>query len=292
MTEKSKSVFYESRPTNQKGFVYNICPMFCEPFPQHVHDVAEFVHLTEGEAEFLVDGNRYALKPGDTIAIFPLVPHQYLRFSQDAKGLSVFLISNAIAEYQTVLTSLRPVIPVIGRSALREDAGYTLSRLNELMNKSEPAFDLAFVHLFLSHLFSVMKLKPACVCTDKNLAIRVIEYITANYQQPLLLQNTADALGISASHLSHLMSQQLGIGFRQYINTMRVNHAKTLIAETRMSMADIATQCGYTTQRSFNRAFLEVCGVTPGAYRAERVKRHLHNQLVDQECAEREAGGQ
>jgi two-component system response regulator YesN len=66
-----------------------------------------------------------------------------------------------------------------------------------------------------------------------------------------------------------VFSGKLKIGFREYINFLRISHAKTLLVETDMKVLAIMLECGFRNQSTFNRIFSEVCGVSPRTYRKE-----------------------
>lgn len=105
--------------------------------------------------------------------------------------------------------------------------------------------------------------------TQFGMSFQVLQCISEHFTEPLTLESTAHALGISRIHLSHIFSQQLRINFRQYINTLRIDRARTLLRNPTYSISQIAYQCGYGNQQTFHRAFLSQCGMTPNAFRTE-----------------------
>ena len=48
---------------------------------------------------------------------------------------------------------------------------------------------------------------------------------------------------------------------------METVRGKELLITENLRNIDIAMECGYTNERSFHRAFLQMTGMTPGAYR-------------------------
>ena len=60
------------------------------------------------------------------------------------------------------------------------------------------------------------------------------------------------------------------MGFSDYVGSLRVRQAQGLLRATDRKIAQIALDCGFENQRTFNRTFLKVCGTTPRAYRQER----------------------
>ena len=63
------------------------------------------------------------------------------------------------------------------------------------------------------------------------------------------------------------MSRELRMGFSEYVNLLRVNRACDLLNDTDKKIADISEDAGFSTIRSFNRAFARHMNMTPIQYR-------------------------
>ena len=105
-----------------------------------------------------------------------------------------------------------------------------------------------------------------------GMSFQVLQYISEHFTEPLTLETTARALGISRIHLSHIFSQQLKINFRQYINTLRIDRACALLRDPSYTISQIVYLCGYGNPRTFHRAFLSIHNMTPKEYRARFFK--------------------
>ena len=65
------------------------------------------------------------------------------------------------------------------------------------------------------------------------------------------------------------------MSFRQYVGLLRVNEAKSLLADTTMRISEIGDACGFSCLRTFDRTFTDVTGLTPLAYREKKeAERH------------------
>ncbi len=99
---------------------------------------------------------------------------------------------------------------------------------------------------------------------------QAVEYIRLNYPCSALgLDDVARAVGITPSHLSRLMKQELGASFAKYLTTVRISAALTLMRQGDMKIKDIAQKVGYSTQHYFSTAFKKVLGLSPVEYRDE-----------------------
>lgn len=259
-----KPVFYEQR--KEDVFAGTICE---NPFPAHVHDVIEIVCLLKGSVEMTIAGKKLHLTPGDIAVAFPVVPHSYDAVSEDASGLALIFFADTIVEFNHTFRTMEPIHPLItsGEKAPELDAIIQGFHKLALQDQKSP-LKLGYLHLFLSYLFSCLPLAPQEKRSHSGLSLQVLQYISEHFTEPLTLESTSRALGISRIHLSHIFSQQLRINFRQYINTLRIDRACALLRDPAYSISQIAYLCGFGNQRTFHRAFLAQCGMPPNQYRS------------------------
>lgn len=275
------SVFYEKRCENQ--FVGIICD---HPFPAHVHDLVEIVCLRAGRLAVSISGQRYQVEPGDVAVVFPAIPHSYDEVSADVQGLTLIFLPDTITEFTNAFRTQIPIIPILRRGDKPAMMDTLIDQLLVLGDGEENPLQTGYLHLFLSYLFTCLPLQSVDRYVQNNAASgmghQALQYISRHYTEPLTLESTAHALGVSRIHLSHIFSQQLGINFRQYINNLRIDRACTLLRNPSYSITQISDLCGYNNLRTFRRAFMAQCSVSPSRYRA-----HL---LGQEETSEEDAG--
>jgi len=256
-------VFYEQRSENQ--FIGLICD---HPFPAHVHDPVEIVCPTSGDLSMTISGKQYNLMPGDIAVVFPSIPHSYDTVSEDIQGLTLIFLPDTISEFSRTFRTMVPSAPILLKRDKAPELNVVIRNLMKLSTQESSPLQLGYLHLFLAYLFTCITLQPIEKHVQSNLSYQVLHYISEHFTEPLSLENTAHALGISRIHLSHIFSQQLHINFRQYINTLRIDRACFLLRDPGYSISQIAYLCGYGNPRTFHRAFLTQCGMPPNQYRA------------------------
>ena len=257
------SVFYERR--SEGAFAGIICD---HPFPAHVHDVVEIVCLTQGSIVMGVSGQNYRLHPGDVITVFPNITHSYEEVPPDAQGLSLIFLPDTINEFSSLFRTHLPVTPLLKADDGRWELGQVIRQFERISKDNDSPLKLGYLHLFLSYLFLYLEVQPQENPARPELAYQVLQYISEHFTEPLSLETTARALGISRIHLSHIFSQQLQINFRQYINTLRIDRACMLLRDPSLSISQIIGLCGYENARTFHRAFRAQCQATPNEFRA------------------------
>ncbi len=259
--------FYEQR--NEDDYIGSICEM---PYPAHVHDVVEIVCLTEGSLEMTIGGEKLTMAPGDIALAFPAIPHSYDAVPPDAKGVAMIFRTETIAEFSHTFRTAIPASPLVTRAQQPAMLETLVGNLQKISAKDATSpLRLGYLHLFLSYLFVCTPLKAIERPLHSGLTNQVLHYIAEHFTEPLSLESTARAMGISSIHLSHIFSQQLHINFRQHINSLRINYAKNLLKDPTYSISQIVYLCGYGNPRTFNRAFIAQCGMTPGQFRMEHL---------------------
>lgn len=96
---------------------------------------------------------------------------------------------------------------------------------------------------------------------------RAKEYMEEHYNEEITLQRAAEFLGISAGYLSTLFSQQLGTGFIEYLNHVRIDHACSYLRQDYYKTYEIAYKVGFLDEKYFTRVFKKVTGMTPSEYK-------------------------
>jgi len=104
--------------------------------------------------------------------------------------------------------------------------------------------------------------------TQRRLS-RVQELIESRLDADLSLQELAAEVGYSRSHFLRAFHATTGVTPHRYLLNRRIEHARRLLGEPDMPIAQVAYCCGFSSQAHFTLAFRKVCGLTPGEYRRE-----------------------
>lgn len=92
-------------------------------------------------------------------------------------------------------------------------------------------------------------------------------YIRSHYTTELSMQDVARAMNYSEAYFCKLFKQCFKVNFSAWLNEFRVEKAKEMLRDTRMSIREISLACGYTDANYFTRVFKRITGRTPSEYR-------------------------
>lgn len=217
-----------------------------------------------------IDTEEYIIDAGKLVIIFPNVIHSYQSITPRENTLIELLICGQDPENGfprnlggcVVKNTINPI------SFFHSDVDYIFSALLvEIEQNPNPRL----IHAYWQILW--LRILPQLVIADiaqphvSDLATTLIAYLTEHFCEPLSLELLSKKLGVCRFYLSRIFTQVLHIGFYEYINTLRVDYAKKLLLNTQDSVLNIAMQCGFQSQQTFNRAFKKDCGMTPFEYR-------------------------
>lgn len=100
---------------------------------------------------------------------------------------------------------------------------------------------------------------------------RVKEYLQDHYDKDYIsLQDAAEHVKISPSHLSKVFSQETGQTFIEYLTQTRIRKAMELLQSTSAKSYEIAYQVGYNDAHYFSNLFKRVTGMTTKEFRKSR----------------------
>lgn len=95
---------------------------------------------------------------------------------------------------------------------------------------------------------------------------KTIDYINEHFSEELTLEDCAVHAGVSYTHLSRSFKKAIGIRFTEYLNQIRVDHAKNLLGQGRLSLKEIVAASGFSNYNYFFKVFKELVGVSPNEY--------------------------
>ncbi|MGF6916114.1 helix-turn-helix domain-containing protein [Paraburkholderia sp. 40] len=94
-------------------------------------------------------------------------------------------------------------------------------------------------------------------------AARVIEFIDAHLDQRLTLDELAAQAQLSVPHFKALFRETLGVPVHQYVVQRRVERARTLLLQGRLSASQIALETGFAHQSHMAHWMSRLLGATP-----------------------------
>ncbi|MDF1567333.1 MAG: helix-turn-helix domain-containing protein [Spirochaetaceae bacterium] len=103
--------------------------------------------------------------------------------------------------------------------------------------------------------------------------LRSLRFMRENFYERISLKDVAAQVGLSPDYFGKFFRQEIGRSFSEFLNGLRIEEAKRLLANSTASLGDIGYACGFEDQSYFTRVFRKSVGTTPSMYR-ERTQRY------------------
>lgn len=159
------------------------------------------------------------------------------------------------------------------------EEGYRLSGyyIQKCDSAQDPAHLLHYRNRAIEELTVRVKQKLEKPRTSSHVE-RAKDYVRKHYREKIYLDDIAESIGISPTHLSKLFKKETGRCLQDYINEERVFRAANLLMYSELSLMEIAEYVHFPSQSYFGKIFKQFKGVSPrifrDQYRAKEVTEH------------------
>ncbi len=254
---------------------------------ESVHDEFELLYVQHASrAHFEIDGRDVPVHNHDLLLIKPRIPHKLdvdsdnpcqfwvLKFcfvkNHDSRiaGVSLDEFLSFISDTDTcgyfTLSS-------IYRANIVGDMQQIMQESKEPDEASEFMKSLLVMELFVWLSRSLKAQWESSLATKGDKLQELLEaarnYILENYHTDISLDDISSYVYISTSHFARAFKKHYGISPIQYLLSVRIQKAKTMLEETNKKIGDIAIDVGFSAQQRFNDIFRKQIGMSPSEYR-------------------------
>lgn len=259
----------------------------------HFHYYYEFYYVRRGGVRFFIDSTSYDLHSGDYLVIPPKQTHFNNYLAQTTRINLYFreqdLMCGSEAISQEFLDAVRsgPFKVHIPR-AYRGTFDHLVDRLI-----SEDKIEDARTEKMMRLLFQELVLySERCGTSDfadaslqysesEDAVLQAARFLSENYSQQITLTALAEQYNLSSSYFSRKFHQITGIGMKEYLSRIRLEHAARQLLSTTHSITEIALDCGFSDSNYFKDAFRKMYGISPRAYRSSVMTDSKHAQTLD-----------
>lgn len=245
---------------------------------EHFHQDIELLFVLEGNLTISIGDRTIQMQPEDIFVINANKKHSL-------KGSKDLLLTKLYITYQLVSDIFESTDIIFwcdstkGNNDRYEELRDTLKKLlNHYLSTRGGVAN--FGHIALCYqvmdLLSVHFLVKAGdrECEDEqsrfeNRLFQINNYIRANYDQPISLNDLADKLYLSEGYLSRFFKKNYGMNFASYLSNIRLYHAVDDLLYTDHPVTRIAYDNGFASVTVFNKVFKHAYGETPSSFRRQ-----------------------
>lgn len=238
---------------------------------KHWHRSVEIFALFEGEIDFFINNSGYSLKPGECM----LVNSNEIHSIHAPKENLTVVLQIPLSNFEKYYTDDQFIY--FSNSNLIQDREVMalIREIYEIYIRKEYGYELKVMGQFYLLLYLLVtkyrmqKVDTKLIRQHKKLdsLSAITAYMKENYAAEMSLESVAAVFGYSSAYFSRMFYKYTGINYKNYLDSIRLVHAYKDLANSDLSISDIAVNNGFANSRSFAKLFKDKYGILPSEFR-------------------------
>lgn len=245
----------------------------------HTHADIEINYISHGWIRYFHGQRFYEVKAGAFAVFWAGIPHQLQDHGLDLQGIWITFPVTWLLGWQ--IPGRLPDALMAGE-LLADARGADEAQLEDWLKlyESGDADQRQVVRLELEarirrqalNLPAAPKKSQAPSGGGAEQFVRMTELLGQRYQEPIGVQDVAEALNLHPKYCHTLFKKCCGMTLWNYLTGLRIAHAERLLLTTDQNVLQIALDAGFATSSAFYVAFKKQTGLTPAGFRKQHVK--------------------
>lgn len=232
----------------------------------------QLLYIASGKAHFYFNGKEEIVTAGNMVLYRPKEEQRYYYYGTDRT--EVYWVHFTGNNVKNILRKYR--IPdgahVIHTGTSLEYKKTYLQMIQE-MKQCRPHYEEVLIHYLELLLISISRLQERKPRNKSDFVMKEIDsalaYFHSHYSSRISIDEYARAHGMSVSWFIRSFREYAGETPAQYILSLRISNAQTLLESTTDSIMEIADSVGYDNPLYFSRLFRKQCGISPSEFRKQ-----------------------
>ena len=235
----------------------------------HTHKHTELFFIVSGKGQFLIQDQVFPVDVNNLVIINPNVPHT--EASLNAQPLEYIVLGIDGIELATKENS-NGEFCILGHFESVDISSCLRNILREMELKNTGYMDVcqAYMEILIIRLMRntdlAVQTQPQVISGNSQCAA-VRRYIDLHFKEPLTLEQLSEEAHINKYYLSHAFKREYGVSPINYMISRRIDESKYLLAETDLSMSQIAQLLGFSSLSYFSQVFRKIHGSSPMEFR-------------------------
>ena len=235
----------------------------------HAHSHTELFFIVSGKGQFLIQDQIFPVGINDLVIINPNVIHT--EDSLNAQPLEYIVLGIGGIELATTENS-NGRFCILDHFESAEISSCLRNILREMEQKNTGYQDIcqAYMEILIIRLMRntamTLQAEPQGNTGNRQCA-NVKRYIDLHFKESLTLEQLAEEAHMSKYYLSHAFKREYGISPINYMISRRIDESKYLLAETDLSMSQIAQLLGFSSLSYFSQVFRKENNTSPMEFR-------------------------
>ncbi len=236
----------------------------------HWHENIEILFFDEGEGEILIDEHIFTASAGDIVIVNSEELHSTRTLAKHALYYCL-IIDKEFCKNLGFFIDEQHICNVIKDKEIFEKIHKIK---DELANKREfyvPAITSTVIEI-LTELYRKYQFTKSKYTKNKNIEMvkSGISYIKKHFDKQPSVDNIANHVGYSKYYFCRCFKEITGYTVNSYINSVKIEHAKEMLLNRKISISEVSEACGFSDISYFTKIFKKYAGVLPSKVKAEK----------------------
>ena len=238
----------------------------------HTHNHVELFYIVGGKGQFLIEDQLYPVNTNHLVIINPNVTHTEV--SLNAQPLEYIVLGIEGVELSITSNSDNPFCILDHFESM--DITSCLRNILREMELKQPGYEdicQAFMEILIIRLMRSTDLSVPAEPQNNvgnHQCATVRRYIDYHFKESLTLDQLAEEAHMNKYYLSHAFKREYGVSPINYMISKRLEESKYLLAETDLSLSQIAQLLGFSSLSYFSQVFHRTQGTSPKEYRQQK----------------------
>ena len=230
----------------------------------------QLLYVVSGKGHFYFHGEDRVVYAGRMVLIQPRQEQRYEYFGEDKP--EVYWVHFTGSDVKNILRSYNiPMDDPIFYSGASSTYSYLFKEMIHELQTCRTGYE-ELLTMYLKQIFLLVQRtrqeeRPTVSTYIQEEMEYARRYFNEHYNEPISIQEYAESRNMSVCWFQRNFKQIVKHTPMQYLLTIRVNNAASLLETTNYGLAEIATIVGYEDPLYFSRLFRKIKGVSPRDYR-------------------------
>ncbi len=260
---------------NEKPYLHN---------PWHYHPEFEITFITRGNGLLFIGDKVLNYADDSLVLIGPNLPHEWRSRIKDdpddySQSLAVHFKSSSLGNDlyklpETVL--INSLLEQASRGIVIND-NETKNKVKEKLTDLLQTVGVERISILLSILHHISVTTEAELLSSSsfvdtiqndldNRINQIYKYAMTNFRTQLSIDEIAEEISMTPTSFCRFFKKRTNKSFIQYVNEIRVGYACKLLYERKLSISQIAFECGFDNLSHFNKQFRKIKNVNPSQF--------------------------
>lgn len=252
--------------------VYNVGFQKCDPLYQWgpgIRDHYLIHYVISGKGYYKLKNQTFTLYAGDAFLVYPNT--EVLYYADEAEPWEYAWVGFTGSDASMILKATDFTInqPVITQTRLGESIHRQILHIYDARgNGFEHAVEMTGRLYTMLAMFMHDSTRQTSQNTANNYVQKGIEFISSNYSYNITVEDIADYVGLSRSHLFRSFETVLGQSPKEFLSDFRMRQACYLLEHSDLSITAIANSIGFDNSLYFSKTFHKLKGMSPKEFRS------------------------